>query len=232
MEQTSSTTPTVFVVDDDRDMRDSLKMLIGAMGYPVKVFPSASQFRQFYKPQMPGCLLLDVRMPRQTGLELYEQLVREQKRLPVIFITAHADVSTAVAALKTGAIEFLEKPFDAETLEALVVNALRIDSRWRKHDSEISRIDRRIASLTQRERETLELVMAGESNKAMAAKFYITERAVEMRRSRIMQKLGVKSLAELLDLTITHRLLKELRASLEQHSGLRLSIPARRNQPL
>jgi FixJ family two-component response regulator len=222
---------TVFVVDDDEDLRHSLELLIGAMGYPVKVFPSPGQFRRFYQPQMPGCLLLDVRMPRQTGLELYEQLVRERKRLPVIFITAHADVSTAVAAFKTGAIEFLEKPFDAQSLNALVAKAIELDAQWRRRDAEINRIDRQIASLTDRERETLELVMAGHANKAIAARLYITERAVEMRRSRIMQKLKVKSLAELLEIAITHRVLSELRYSLEQQPDLRLTLPAQIKKP-
>lgn len=213
---THNVTPTVFVVDDDEDMRHSLEMLVAAMGHPVTAFPSAPQFRKFYQPHMPGCLLLDVQMPRQNGLELYEQLVRERKRLPVIFITAHADVSTAVAALKTGAIEFLEKPFDRQALQGLIESALALDTRWRQRDAEITRVDRQIASLTERERETLTLIMAGESNKSMAAKLYITERAVEMRRARIMQKLGARSLAELLDVAITHRVLTELRQSVEQ----------------
>ncbi|MEQ8789600.1 MAG: response regulator [Pirellulaceae bacterium] len=218
-------TPTVFVVDDDEDMRHSLQMLISAMGYPVQTFASAGQFRRFYTSAMPGCLLLDVRMPRQSGLELYEQLIREQKRLPVIFITAHADVPTAVAAIKTGAVEFLEKPFDGETLQTLLEKALQRDADWRRRDAEITKVDQQIATLTERERETLTLVMAGESNKSMAAKLFVTERAVEMRRARIMQKLGVRSLAELLDLTITHRVLSELRESIRQQPNLRLSLP-------
>lgn len=225
MELASSMTPTVFVVDDDEDMRHSLQMLISAMGYPVQTFASAGQFRRFYTSAMPGCLLLDVRMPRQSGLELYEQLIREQKRLPVIFITAHADVPTAVAAIKTGAVEFLEKPFDGETLQTLLEKALQRDADWRRRDAEITKVDQQIATLTERERETLTLVMAGESNKSMAAKLFVTERAVEMRRARIMQKLGVRSLAELLDLTITHRVLSELRESIRQQPNLRLSLP-------
>ncbi len=109
------TTATVFVVDDDDEMRDSLATLLDVLGFAVRTFAGGSSFARFYRPEMPGCLVLDIRMPRQSGLELYEQLLREGKRLPVIFITAHADVSTAVAAMKTGAIEFLEKPFDRAT---------------------------------------------------------------------------------------------------------------------
>ena len=108
----SELSPTVFVVDDDDEMRASLATLLDVLGFAVRTFSSASSFLRFYQAGMPGCLMLDIRMPRQTGLELYEQLLREGKRLPVIFITAHADVPTAVAAMKTGALEFLEKPFD------------------------------------------------------------------------------------------------------------------------
>src|SRR5215218_7956159 len=103
---------TVFVVDDDQEMRDSLRALLVILGFQVTAFATPGSFHRFYRSEMPGCLLLDIRMPRQTGLELYERLLEEGKRLPVIFITAHADVGTAVAAMKTGAIEFLEKPFD------------------------------------------------------------------------------------------------------------------------
>lgn len=155
-------------------------------------------------------------MPRQSGLELYEQLLSEGKRLPVIFITAHADVTSAVAAMKSGAIEFLEKPFDRETLLDRVGNALRLDAEWREQESQIKTADELIAKLTERERETLALLQAGSSNKVMATKLGITERAVEMRRSAIMNKLQVNSVAELLDLTITHRILSDLRDAEKQ----------------
>jgi FixJ family two-component response regulator len=160
---------------------------------------------------MPGCLVLDIRMPRQSGIELYEQLLREGKRLPVIFITAHADVSTAVAAMKTGAIEFLEKPFDRQLLLDRVQKALQLDAQWRSQDAEFAELAERVARLSERERETLAMIQAGESNKMMAAKLFITERAVEMRRAAIMRKLQVGTVAELLDLTISHRILAELR---------------------
>ena len=124
--------PTVFVIDDDQQMLDSLEVLLDALGFRVQAFASPSSFQRVYRPEMPGCLLLDIRMPRQNGLELYEQLLREGKRLPVIFITAHADVSTAVAAMKTGAIEFLEKPFGREMLLDRVRKALALDAQWRR----------------------------------------------------------------------------------------------------
>jgi FixJ family two-component response regulator len=205
---------TVFVVDDDRQMRDSLVLLIETMGFCARSFASASGFHRFYRRNMPGCLVLDVRMPVQNGLELYEQLIREGKRLPVIFITAHADVSTAVAAMKTGAVEFLEKPFDRHTLLARIQKAITLDADWRSRETDFAAIDARIARLNERERETLQLILSGTSNKVMSARLYISERAVEMRRAVIMRKLQVKTLAELLDLTTTHRLLAEIAATI------------------
>lgn len=202
--------PTVYVVDDDRPMRDSLVGLIRALGFRAQGFLSGAEFHDFYRREMPGCLVLDVRMPVQSGLELYEQLIGEGKRLPVIFITAHADVTTAVAAMKTGAVEFLEKPFDRETLVTLVRKAVELDAEWRRREAEFSAIDERIARLNERDRETLQLLLAGASNKEMAARLYISERAIEMRRAGIMRKLEVDSLAELLELAITHRLMAEV----------------------
>lgn len=202
--------PTVFVVDDDRPMRDSLVMLLETMGFAARSFASADEFHRFYEPPRPGCLVLDVRMPIQTGLELYEQLIREGKRLPVIFITAHADVSMAVAAMKTGAIEFLEKPFKRETLLTRVQKALELDAAWRRREAQFNAVAERIACLNARDRETLDLILSGASNKVMAARLFISERAVEMRRARIMRKLEVESLAELIDLAVTHRVLAEI----------------------
>jgi FixJ family two-component response regulator len=203
--------PTVFVVDDDQQMRDSIIALLEVLDFTVQAFASPASFHRFYRAEMPGCLLLDIRMPRQSGLELYEQLLNEGKRLPVIFITAHADVTTAVAAMKTGAIEFLEKPFDRETLVERLRKALALDAEWRERDASFSALADRVAKLTDRQRETLELIRAGDTNKAIAAKLFLTERAVEMRRSSIMRKLQVRSVAELIDLTSTHRVLDDLR---------------------
>lgn len=191
-------------------MRESLVTLISAMRFTARGFASARAFHRFYRPQMPGCLVLDIQMPLQTGLELYEQLIHERKRLPVIFITAHADVSTAVAAMKTGAIEFLEKPFDRHTLLARIEQALALDDEWRRRAAEFQAFDRRMARLHPRERQTLELILAGVPNKAMAGRLDISERAVEMRRAAIMRKLEVRSLAELLELAVSHRILGEI----------------------
>jgi FixJ family two-component response regulator len=204
--------PTVFVVDDDEQLRESLCTLLKVLNFEVRAFSTPGSFHRYYRAEMPGCLLLDLRMPRQSGLELYEQLLSEGKRLPVIFITAHADVTSAVAAMKSGAVEFLEKPFDRETLLDRVLNALKLDAEWREQEARLNALSSRIARLSDRERETLALIQSGASNKEMASRLYVSERAVEMRRSAIMRKLQVSSVAELLDLTITHRILSDLRA--------------------
>jgi FixJ family two-component response regulator len=204
---------TVFVVDDDEQMRDSLAALLDVLGFKVKAFSTPGAFHRFYRASMPGCLLFDIRMPRQNGLELYEQLLSEGKKLPVIFLTAHADVSTAVAAMKTGAIEFLEKPYERDALVQLIEKALKLDAQWRASDEHFAAIADRVNKLTAAQREMLELIRAGETNKAIASRLAITERAVEMRRSTIMRKLKVRTAAELVDLAATHRILAELRGA-------------------
>lgn len=208
--------PTVFLVDDDAEFRESLESLIVALGYPVLAYDHPTRFLQEYQRDWPGCLLLDVRMPGQSGLELYEQLIREEKRLPVVFVTAHADISTAVSAMKSGAIEFLEKPFDHRRLAELIESALELDLQWRANEDRFRQINERVSSLSVRDRETLELVLEGATNKAMAARLFLSERAVEFRRARLMKKLGVRSLAELMELAITHRLLGEIRDARRQ----------------
>lgn len=203
--------PTVYVVDDDPQMRDSLCALLDVLGFQVSAFATPGSFHRFYRSEMPGCLLLDIRMPRQSGLELYELLLKEGKRLPVIFITAHADVTTAVAAMKTGAIEFLEKPFDRVALLDRVRKAMSLDAEWRANNDRLADLVKRVGRLSPRERETLAMIQTGESNKSMASKLCLTQRAIEMRRSAIMRKMQVRSVAELVDLTVTHRILSELR---------------------
>jgi FixJ family two-component response regulator len=213
---TDACKPTVFVVDDDRQMRQSLTALLAALGYETRAFAGASGFHRYYRAQMPGCLLLDLRMPEQDGLALYRQLLEEGKRLPVVFMTAHADVSSAVAAMKTGAVEFLEKPFDRNILTQRVEQALSLDAQWRKQEIQFSAIDERIARLSPTDRETLELVLVGKSNKAIASKLLLTQRAVEMRRASLLRKLQVSCIAELIDLAVTHRILSALRFATEQ----------------
>jgi FixJ family two-component response regulator len=203
--------PSVFVVDNDQQLLDSLVELLDALGFRVLSFSTPDSFMRFYRAEMPGCLILDICMPRQNGLDLYEQLLLGGKRIPVIFITAQADVSMAIAAMKTGATDLLEKPIDRKILLDRVEKALMLDAERRRQDSNYAAIVNRIEQLSDRERETLELIQAGESNKSMADKLFLSERAIEMRRATIMKKLRVGSVAELLNLVCTHRILTELR---------------------
>ncbi len=215
--------PTVFVVDDDADVRRSLELLVHTMGYCAQAFALAHEFDAQYQPSQRGCLILDVKLRCNDGLALYHRLIREGNRLPTICISADADVSIAVAAMKTGAIEFLEKPLEPTVLRDRIEKALWLDAQW--HERETAYDDRKakLARLTSRERETLDLVIAGESNKSMADKLFISERAVEMRRSSMMRKLGVESTAELFDLAITHRVLSECIACCRNYDVPRIS---------
>lgn len=203
--------PSVFVVDDDAQLRASLTALLGTLGYEVRAFESGADFRLYYRREMTGCLLLDVRMPGESGLETYGRFLREGNRLPAIFITAHADVSTAVAAMKSGAIEFLEKPFERAALTQLIDKAFALDAQWRQREAEFAALDERIGRLNERDQETLQLLLDGLPNKVIAARLFLSERAVELRRASLMKKLEVESLAELLDLAVSHRILRELR---------------------
>jgi FixJ family two-component response regulator len=211
MEELPEHKPSVFVVDGDRLLLDSLEELSNVLNCQVRTFSDPRSFERFYCADMPGCLIFDIRAPRPNELASYEQLLFEDRRIPVIFVAAQANVSTAVAAMKNGATEFLEKPVDRKTLLDRVEQALALDAEWRRQDSDYAALARRINQLSERERETLELIHAGESNKSMANKLFISERAIEMRRAAIMKKLRVGSMAEMVNLTTTHRILTEMR---------------------
>ncbi len=190
--------PVVHVVDDDPDMRDSLIFLMQSVNLATRVYASATEFLTLYRDDRPGCLLFDVRMPDISGLELYEQLLAQGVRLPVIFMTAFADVPMAVRALKSGAIEFLEKPFHLQSLLERVQKAIADDIARRATGEQWTEIGRRLAELTTREREVLEMVLTGIPNKTIASRLEITERTVELRRASVMKKLQVQSTVELI----------------------------------
>jgi FixJ family two-component response regulator len=194
--------PTVYVVDDDLDMRDSLRWLLRTVGLQVEAFGSAQEFLRDFPPGGPGCLVFDVRMPGTSGLDLYEELVRRGEAMPVIFITAFADVPMAIRALKSGAVEFVEKPFNRQTLLEKVQRAIRQDVERHRQRADREAVRARFLSLTDKEREVLEAVTQGEPNKAIAARLQISTRAVEMRRASLMKKLGVRTPMELMRLTI------------------------------
>jgi FixJ family two-component response regulator len=215
--------PVVHIVDDDRDMRDSLAFLLRSVDIVVQVYSTATEFLALYRDDRPGCLLFDVRMPDISGLELYEQLVAEGMRLPVIFMTAYADVPMAVRALKSGAVEFLEKPFNRQTLLERVQRAIADDLERRKRGEHWEDVGRRLSDLTAREHAVLELVLTGQPNKAIAAKLEITERTVELRRASLMRKLGVGSSIELIRLMTQYEIFSETRKSAEPSAN---SLPA------
>ena len=203
------TEPTVYIVDDDPDMRDSLRWLIKTVGLRAETFPSAASFLRDFAPNGPGCLILDVRMPGTSGLDLFEELVARGEGMPVIFITAYADVPMAVRAMKSGAVEFVEKPFNRQTLLDKVQRAIKDDVTRRSRLAASEMVQAKFRTLTEKEREFMELIKEGRPNKEIATRLEITPRAVELRRSSLMRKLGVRTLAELLRLTIVQEVVRD-----------------------
>jgi two-component system response regulator FixJ len=196
---------TVFVVDDDQAMRASLQWLIESVGMQVETFDSAQAFLDNYYPGRAGCLLLDVRMPGMSGLELHAHLVRHEIRIPVIIITGHGDVSMAVKAMKVGAVDFIEKPFDDEELLHSIRNALRHEEKQRELRARRADIAARLAELTPREYEVMSMVTDGKSNKEIAAALGVSAKTVEVHRARVMDKMRADSLAELVRMALLAR---------------------------
>lgn len=193
---------TVYVVDDDEAVRDSLQWLLSPRGLNVETFDSAESFLERCDGKRSGCIVLDVRMPDMSGLELHERLNARGSRLPIIFITGHGDVPMAVGALKKGAVDFIEKPFNDRELLGLVENALRIDAERCQRQAAEDAAASRMESLTQREQEVMARVVTGKLNKLIAEDLGISIKTVEAHRARIMEKLGVRSVAELVQLAI------------------------------
>jgi two-component system, LuxR family, response regulator FixJ len=189
--------PTVFVVDDDEGVRNSLRFLLKSVGLTTRALSSASEFLDTYKPSQPGCLVLDVRMPGMSGLELQQQLNLRGATIPVIFITGHGDVPMVVEAMQHGAFDFLQKPFRDQDLIDRIQRALERDARSRTALAQHEQIRHRIASLTPREREVLTLMTQGKPNKVMGAELGVSQRTVEIHRARVMEKSGAASLAQL-----------------------------------
>jgi FixJ family two-component response regulator len=189
---------TVFLIDDDPGVRDALTLLLSLKGLSTQPFATADSFIETYRPERAGCVLTDLRMPGMTGLELQAELAARHIEVPLVVLTAHGDVSTARAALKNGAFEFLEKPVDDAQLVEVLGNALRVDRERRAAATARTTTDRRIERLTKREREILELIAAGHQNREIAAQLGINARTVEVHRARIMEKLECRSLAELM----------------------------------
>lgn len=201
----SESEATIFVVDDDPGVRQSLEMLIRAIGQSVETYASAGEFLDAYTSERPGCLVLDLRMPGMSGLELQEELGSRGSNLPVIFITAHGDVPTAVDAVKGGAIDFIQKPFRDQDLIEKIELALEQNERALEDSAERGDVQARVASLTSRERQVMDIVVDGKTNKSMATELRLSERTVEIHRARVMSKMGAESLADLVKMALRAR---------------------------
>lgn len=194
--------PVVFVVDDDPAMRDSLRWLIESTGVQVETFADAQTFLARIRPDVPGCLVLDVRMPGMSGLDLQAELARRGIGLPTIVVTGHAEVPMAVRAVKAGAIDFIEKPFSDQLLLDRVRQGIEMDRLEREGRARRADVLRRLSLLTQREREVLDLVVAGRANKEIAAALHLSPKTVEVHRAHVMEKMQASSVAELVRLAL------------------------------
>ena len=187
----------VYVVDDDASVRRALSRLIHSVGLEVMTFPSAHAFLAFTPSDRPACLVLDVRLPGPSGLDLQAALTQADRSVPIVFITGHGNVPTSVRAMKGGAVDFLQKPFNDQELLDCVQRALRRSGEERAERAERSELERRVGSLTPREREVLLLVVAGMLNKQVADKLGIAEKTIKVHRGRVMEKMQADSIPDL-----------------------------------
>jgi two-component system, LuxR family, response regulator FixJ len=195
--------PTIYVVDDDDGMRRALDTLLSTVGYKTAVFSRPSEFLSQFKPEVHSCLVLDIRMPEMSGLEVQQQLNRRGSMLPVIFITGHGDVPMAVQAMKEGAFEFIQKPFRDQDLLDRINHALKQDADNRTNAARRSEVQHRVESLTPREKQVMNFIVDGSANKVIAIDLGLSERTVEIHRAKVMEKMGARSVAHLVKLHLT-----------------------------
>lgn len=195
-------TPCVFVVDDDDAVRSSLRLLLKSVGQTAEAYPSAQAFLDAFDPDRPGCLVLDIRMPGMSGLELQQKLNAMHAITPIVFITGHGDVPMAVEAMQNGAVDFIQKPFRDQDLLDRINQALDKDKANRTGLLARDEIRRRMATLTPREREVLDLVTQGKANKVVAGDLDVSQRTVEIHRARVMEKMEASSLAHLVRMVL------------------------------
>lgn len=195
-----SQSPKVSVVDDDEDVRESLATLIQSMEFDVECFASGREFLDQYEHERPGCVVLDLRMPQISGLEVIDALAARNIKVPIIMISGHGDIAAAVSAMKSGAVDFLEKPYRGTALMDSVRRAIDLDERNRRTQAERGRLLERFESLTDEEKEVLELTAAGKPDKAIALKLDLSLRTIQLRRASVMRKMESHSRAELIRL--------------------------------
>ena len=193
----------IYIVDDDQQVREALALLMESVGLRPKTFSSAREFLDQFDPAQPGCIILDIRMPGMSGLELQARLVAGPIHPPVIIITGHGDVPMAVRAVKAGAVDLIEKPFNDQLLLDSVHRALEKDAQQRGKASRLAEIKRRIASLTPRERQVMSLVVAGQRNKVIAIELSVTQSTVEAHRKKVMEKMGAETLSDLMRMVLS-----------------------------
>jgi FixJ family two-component response regulator len=207
--------PTVFLVDDDPMIVAALKDLVEMLGLNCSCFHSATEFLEAYHPTGPGCLVLDVRMPGMSGLELQKELTARGFELPTIVITGFADVRIAVEAMKAGAVEFLEKPFRTQELCDHIQKVMKLAVAGWEHRQQRAEVERHLSALTGAEKQVLGLIVAGKTNRLMAAELDLSVRTIEDRRARLMRKLGVRSRAELIELVTSNGLVPDSQSALQ-----------------
>ncbi len=193
-------TPLAHLVDDDEAIRDALAWLLESRGLPYATYESAEAFLAAWTPAMSGCIVLDMRMSGMSGLDCFDQLQQRQSSLPVIFLTGHGDVPLAVNTLKKGAFDFMEKPLNDNELLRRIAEAMELDNRQRLANATVDSVNGRLSSLTSRERQIMELVLAGKFNKVIADELNISMRTVEVHRANLFDKMQVKTAVELANL--------------------------------
>jgi two-component system response regulator TtrR len=196
--------PTAFVVDDDEAIRTLWRWLLESNGVAVQTFATAAEFIAAYKDEGLACLVLDVRLPGLSGLELQEYLKREGIEIPIVFVSGHGDVPTAVSAIKGGAVDFIQKPFGYREVLSIIQRAFERDAEIREKHARRSQVEERLATLTEREREVMRRVIDGKLNKVIADELGISVKTVEFHRAKVMEKMGADSVAGLVQLMIQH----------------------------
>ena len=194
-------TQLVFVIDDDASMREAISRLLHAIGLTVRTFGSAREFLQHRLPDIPSCLVLDVRLPGLSGLDLQREMVERGIHVPVIFVTGHGDIPMSVQAMKAGAVEFLTKPFRDQDLLDAVRSGIQRDRKGRKERAEVAKLREDLGQLTSREREVMSLVVAGFLNKQIALRLGASEKTIKIHRGRVMQKMRADSVADLVKMS-------------------------------